>query len=142
MKVSGINHINILVTPEQLPGVAAFYEQFVGLTQGLRAPSRRNGAWLYCDDKAIIHLSVVEETLYQGSDTHFNHVALACTGVDQCLETLERSNIAYEIDYRSPPEMTQVFVLDPVGIKVELNFAGEKPTKLNQEYRYDSRANI
>lgn len=126
MKVSGINHINIVVTPEQLPEVTAFYEQVIGLTQGLRAVSRRNGAWLYCNDTAIIHLSVVEESPYTGSDSHFNHVALACTGVDSCLQTLERHNIAYDIDYKSEPEMTQVFIFDPVGIRVELNFAGEK----------------
>jgi catechol 2,3-dioxygenase-like lactoylglutathione lyase family enzyme len=129
MKVSGINHINIVVTSEQFPDVVAFYEQIIGLTQGLRAVSKRNGAWLYCGGNApIIHLSVVEEMPYTGNDTHFNHVALTCTGVDGCLNTLEHNNIPHTIDYRSPPDMTQVFVYDPVGTKIELNFAGEKPS--------------
>jgi len=138
MKISGINHINIVLTEAQLADVVAFYVDVIGLTQGLRAPSRRNGAWLYSDGKAIIHLSVVEESLYQGSNTHFNHVALGCSGVDDLLTGLAQQNIAYEIDYRSPPEMTQVFLYDPVGVKVELNFPGEKPATL-QDYRYDTR---
>lgn len=140
MKISGINHINIVVTEEQLPEMVAFYEQIIGLGQGIRAPSRRNGAWLYADGQAIIHLSVVEEKLYAGSDTHFNHVALGCSGVDTLLEKLASRHISYEIDYRSPPEMTQVFLRDPVGVKVELNFPNEKPSTL-QDYRYDTRAN-
>ncbi len=140
MKISGINHINIVVSEAQLANEVAFYEQVIGLTQGLRAPSRRNGAWLYCNDQPIIHLSVVEEELHRGGDTHFNHVALGCSGLDGLLAALAERNIPYEIDYRSPPEMTQVFILDPVGVKVELNFPGEKPAT-QQNYRYDTRAN-
>jgi len=126
MKVSGINHINIVATPEQLPGVVAFYEQVIGLTQGLRAVSKRNGAWLYCGTTAIIHLSEVQDVPYTGENTHFNHVALACTGVEQFIQHLKSLHIPFEIDYRPLPEMTQLFLYDPVGIKIELNFAGEK----------------
>jgi catechol 2,3-dioxygenase-like lactoylglutathione lyase family enzyme len=129
MKVSGINHINIVVTAEQFPRMVAFYEQNIGLIKGQRAVSKRDGAWLYCGGIApIIHLSVVEEAPYAGSDAHFNHVALTCTDVDECLKTLVSNNIPHTIDHRSPPDMTQVFVTDPVGTKIELNFAGEKPS--------------
>jgi catechol 2,3-dioxygenase-like lactoylglutathione lyase family enzyme len=126
MKVSGINHINIVVTSAQLPDVVAFYEHVIGLKQGLRAHSQHNGAWLYCNSTAIIHLSVVEESLYAGSNTHFNHAALACSGVDECLKTLEHYSIHYKVEFKAVPEMTQIFVFDPVGIRLELNFAGEK----------------
>jgi len=127
MKISGINHINIVTTSEKLAEVVAFYERIIGLKQGMRAVSKRNGAWLYCKDTAIIHVSVVEAPPYPGSDTPFNHVALSCSGVDACLETLARNAIPYTIDFRSPPEMTQIFVFDPAGIRIELNFTGEKP---------------
>lgn len=126
MKVTGINHINIAVTSAQLPDVVAFYKHVIGLTQGLRATSTHKGVWLYCDSTAIIHLSVVEEFLYAGSNTHFNHVALACSGVDECLKILEHYNIHYKVEFKAAPEMTQVFVFDPVGIRLELNFADEK----------------
>jgi catechol 2,3-dioxygenase-like lactoylglutathione lyase family enzyme len=130
MQTLGINHINIVVTAAQLPAVVAFYEQIIGLKQGGRAASKRDGAWLYCGDAAIIHLSVVEQSPYSGRDTHFNHVALACTGVADFVQCLDSANIAYETDYRSPPEMTQIFLHDPVGIRIELNFAGEKFSSL------------
>ncbi|PPD39416.1 MAG: hypothetical protein CTY16_19105 [Methylobacter sp.] len=126
MDISGINHINIVVTSAQLPDVVAFYEQIIGLRQGLRAVSKRNGAWLYCHDTAIIHLSVVEQAPYTGKDTLFNHVALSCSGVTGWVGHLNRHAVHFDIDYRPSPEMTQLFLYDPVGIRIELNFAGER----------------
>ena len=130
MNISGINHINIVVTLDKLTDVINFYEQNLGLKQGARAVSRRAGAWLYCESGPIIHVSVVESLPYTGKDTHFNHVALTCHNVDNCLTTLIKNNIPHRIDFRGPPAMTQVFVHDPAEISIELNFLGEKPTIL------------
>ncbi|MDO9103530.1 MAG: VOC family protein [Methylovulum sp.] len=137
MKISGINHINIVTTPAQLADVVTFYEQIIGLKQGLRAPSKRDGAWLYCGDTAIIHVSVVPEPPYAGADTPINHVALACSDVGACMQNLARNHIVYTMDYRSPPEMTQLFLYDPAGVRIELNFAGEQPPTL-QEHTHDT----
>ncbi len=125
MKVAGIDHINIVVTAEQLPVVAAFYQHVIGLTPGPRAVSRRNGAWLYCGEQAIIHLSEVEESPIATADSHFNHVALACSGLVAGLSRLKEHGVDYTMEYRDPPGMTQLFFYDPVGIRIELNFAGE-----------------
>ncbi len=126
MDVSGINHINIVVSSGQFPDVVAFYEQIIGLRQGPRAISKRNGAWLYCHDSAIIHLSVVEQPPYRGTNGHFNHVALTCTGLADWIRHLDQHQIRYDIDYRPSPEMTLLFFYDPVNVRIELNFAGEK----------------
>lgn len=126
MDIVGINHINIVVTSAQLPDVVTFYEQIIGLRQGVRAVSKRNGAWLYCHETAIIHLSVVETAPYAGADTHFNHVALTCRDVADWVNHLNQHQIRYDIDYRPSPEMTQLFLYDPVGIRIELNFSGER----------------
>lgn len=126
MELLGINHINIVVTATQLPLMVAFYEQIIGLRQGQRAVSKRDGAWLYCHDTAIIHLSVVEAAPYAGRDALFNHVALSCTGVAAWMGHLNQHAIPYEIDYRPSPEMSQLFLYDPAGVRIELNFAGER----------------
>ncbi len=126
MKIAGINHINIVVTAEQLPTVTAFYEQVIGLTQGFRTVSKRNGAWLYCGDQAIIHLSEVVEPPTSTLNSHFNHVALTCSDLEAGIERLKAHNISYTMEYRTPPGMTQLFFFDPVGIRIELNFAGEQ----------------
>ena len=128
MEISGINHINIEVTQNKLDEVVAFYQDILGLTPGPRAVSRRAGAWLYNHGNAIIHISVVETPPYTGVDTVFNHVALTCSNIDACLEILNHNNINHRIEHRSPPDMTLVICHDPAGIKIELNFLGEKPS--------------
>lgn len=127
MAVLGINHINIEVTAEQLPKVKAFYEEILGLKPGFRALSKRDGAWLYALDQPVIHLSVTEDFMNETDKIHFNHVAFACNGLAQFKRDLDIQQIAYTLEQRSlqDKEMTQIFLYDPVGVKIELNFAGE-----------------
>jgi catechol 2,3-dioxygenase-like lactoylglutathione lyase family enzyme len=127
MAVTGINHINIEVTAEQLPKVKAFYEDVLGLKPGFRALSKRDGAWLYAQNTPVVHLSVTEDWMNESDKIHFNHVAFACTGVAAFMSDLDKKQIKYDLEQRSlaDREMTQIFLYDPVGIKIELNFAGE-----------------
>ncbi|CAG7855820.1 hypothetical protein MCAMS1_00089 [biofilm metagenome] len=126
MPITGINHINIEVSTEQLPKVRTFYEDVLGLKIGFRAKSKRDGAWLYAGNQPVIHLSVNDEPL-TADKTCFNHVAFACSGVAQCKRDLDIQGVEYMLEQRSlaDKEMTQIFLYDPVGIKIELNFAGE-----------------
>jgi catechol 2,3-dioxygenase-like lactoylglutathione lyase family enzyme len=127
MAVTGINHINIEVTAEQLPQVKAFYEQVLGLTPGFRAKSKRDGAWLYAGQQPVVHLSVTEDMMNESDKIHFNHVAFACNGLEQFKRDLDIQQVQYTLEQRSlaDKEMTQIFFYDPVGIKIELNFVGE-----------------
>jgi catechol 2,3-dioxygenase-like lactoylglutathione lyase family enzyme len=127
MAVTGINHINIEVTAEQLPKARAFYEEVLGLKIGFRAKSKRDGAWLYAGDAPVIHLSVTEDSMNEADKIHFNHLAFACKGLAEFMIDFTKKNIPYTLEQRSlaDKEMTQIFLHDPVGIKIELNFAGE-----------------
>lgn len=130
MPVNGINHINIEVSAEQLPKVRAFYEEILGLKPGFRAKSKRDGAWLYAGNTPVIHLSVTEDWMNNVDKIHFNHVAFACSEVKTFKDHLDKHNIQYAFEQRSLAdcEMTQFFLHDPVGIKIELNFPGETLT--------------
>lgn len=127
MAVLGINHINIEITAEQLPTVKAFYEDVLGLKSGFRSASKRDGAWLYAGDTPVIHLSVTEDWMNERDKIHFNHLAFACNGLAQFKRDLDIQQVKYTLEQRSlaDKEMTQIFLYDPVGIKLELNFAGE-----------------
>jgi catechol 2,3-dioxygenase-like lactoylglutathione lyase family enzyme len=128
MKVSAINHINIVLTEEQLPKALAFYAQILGLTPGYRAPSNRNGAWLYSEHNAVamLHLSVIGLDEDVSGENHFHHIAFTCADVDSCLKILVDNNIDHRLEQRWAPKITQIFIVDPVGIRIELNFPDEK----------------
>jgi catechol 2,3-dioxygenase-like lactoylglutathione lyase family enzyme len=127
MSILGINHINIEVSAEELPLVKAFYQDVLGLASGFRAISKRDGAWLYAGDTPVIHLSVTGDPLNKQDKAHFNHVAFACDGLPEFKAELDRKGFQYMLEVRALQDrpMTQIFFHDPVGIKIELNFAGE-----------------
>jgi catechol 2,3-dioxygenase-like lactoylglutathione lyase family enzyme len=127
MAILGINHINIEVSAEELPRMKAFYQDMLGLTPGFRALSKRDGAWLYAGETPVIHLSVTGDPLNKQDKAHFNHVAFACSGVAEFKAELDRKGLQYMLEVRNLADkpMTQIFFHDPVGIKIELNFAGE-----------------
>lgn len=127
MKVLGINHINIVLTEQQLNETIAFYGQVLGLTPGYRAKSTRNGAWLYSqyNPVALIHLSVIGTDEDVSGENHFHHVAFTCTDVNAMIKKLTELAVPYRLEQRNAPEMTQLFFVDPVGIRIELNFAEE-----------------
>lgn len=129
MAIAGINHINIELSAEQLPMVKEFYQDVLSLKPGFRAVSKRDGAWLYAGNQPVIHLSVTETPLTT-EKTNFNHVAFACIGLAGVVRDLNINNIKYTLEQRSlaDKEMTQIFLYDPIGIKIELNFAGETLT--------------
>ena len=130
MKVTAINHINIVLTEQQLPNILDFYEHILGLTPGYRAPSTRNGAWLYAEGNrlALIHLSVIPDDGHLQGETHFHHIALTCVGVDAFIGVLKARHIPYRLEERWAPKITQLFFEDPVGIRIELSFSNEKAT--------------
>ena len=127
MPIAGINPINIKLSAEELPKMKAFYQDVLGMTLGFRAKSKRDGAGLYAGDTPAVHFSVTEDWLNKQDKGHFNHVAFACNGLAEFKSELDRKGLQYMLEVRDLENkpMTQIFFHDPVGIKIELNFAGE-----------------
>ena len=87
-----------------------------------RSPSE--GLWLYMGDHPLIHVVVRFADDWPGGDekrSSWDHVAFDVTGVDE----YRRRLIEYgaQFDEQNVPEAGfQMFVRDPVGNKIELNF--------------------
>ena len=48
------------IRTERVDALAAFYAEILGLRRGPRPPFAFGGAWLYCSDRAVVHLVEVE----------------------------------------------------------------------------------
>jgi catechol 2,3-dioxygenase-like lactoylglutathione lyase family enzyme len=123
--VRGLDHINLRVPAELLEPVRSFYIDLVGLSDGFRPPmgSGSKGYWLYAGDHAVLHLS----SSNAGSSTGlgngcFSHVAFACTDLAATSARLEAAGIPHRIVELDEGVQVQIFVVDPAGITVELNF--------------------
>jgi len=139
-----LNHYSIRTT--DLQACERFYCGLLGLVAGPRPPFPFPGLWLYTGDtgvwaNAAVHIIGIdrndpaglkqylgdrEESGLQGSGA-VDHVAFFATGLADTLARLQAQGI--ELRERTVPllNLHQVFVDDPNGIVVELNFpAAEK----------------
>jgi len=131
MPLHALNHFTIC--PVDLEKTKDFYANALGLEVGYRPPLNFPGYWLYSAGIATVHLIGPR----QGEDAskrkvaktgRFDHVAFACSGLKQMKARLKKANITYEERVLPRDRQTQLFIIDPDGIAVELNFpAHETP---------------
>jgi len=120
MEILGLDHINIR-TPD-LESARRFYCEVLGLVEGERPPFPVPGAWLYAGGRPVVHLVETDRP----EDTHtgrFNHVAFAATNFHAAIANLDAHAIPYRVTEVPGSPVRQVFVTDPDGVAVELNFA-------------------
>ena len=124
--ILSINHIQLVAEKDLVIQLRDFYCDVVGLTEGFRPVFERFGFWLYIEDKDVLHLIIPKEgdgrSLQKSS---FDHIAFKTANYQGVLQKLKTLNIPFE--EKPIPGMTahQIFLRDPAGNRVELNFDGD-----------------
>jgi len=121
--VTGLAHVNIRAPEALIEDVRAFYRDMVGLREGPRPPFRSRGYWLYAGARDVLHLTVDPRVERANGDGWLDHVAFSANDLDATIARLEKAGIAYERDDVPSLDQVQLFLTDPAGIGVELNFA-------------------
>ena len=123
--IGGLDHINIETT--DLEESVRFYEDVFGLKSGWRPGFDVPGAWLYVDEQPVVHL-VVRDTVNAGPTGAIHHVALEAAGLEAMTERLSRHGIEFTKTVVPDLGVTQLFVVDPNGVRLELNFYADVAT--------------
>ena len=121
--ILSINHIKLVAEKDLVIQLRDFYCDIVGLTEGFRPPFERFGFWLYIEDKDVVHLITPKEGDDRSSHkSSYDHVAFKAGDYEGVLKKLKTLNIPFE--EKPIPGMTahQIFLRDPAGNRVELNF--------------------
>lgn len=121
MRVLNIDHINIAGPTVLLAACRAFYVEIIGLQEGDRPPFSSRGFWLYAGESPVVHLTEKSGYLVGGTSP-LDHFAFNCEGLAEILERLKNHQIAHSITEVPGSSATQVFIKDPAGIALELNF--------------------
>ena len=113
-----VDHVTIRAA--DLDASVAFYEDVLGLTRGDRPPFGFPGAWLYLGDHPVVHLiggrgggpgtGAIDHVAFQAADLAGTRARLADLGV------------AFEERTVPGQGLVQLFVRDPDGVRIELNF--------------------
>jgi len=144
MTVRRLDHVNVLT--RDLPGTIAFYEDLLEM-KARPAPSGdiKRAAWIYDDgDLPILHVQAVDPAqpeakfadirkrlgeligrldLDRLKDTgSVEHVALECLDYDRVRKRCEDRGIEVRLNYVERNRLRQIFIRDPNGVILELNF--------------------
>jgi len=124
MPTTGLNHFTILT--DDVPGTVRFYAELLGLTDGPRPPLGFPGAWLYAREQAVLHIvgGRPREELRPGV---IDHMAFSASGLKATLAALDARRVEYLCRQQKGTGIWQVFVHDPNGAKVELDFDPGEP---------------
>jgi catechol 2,3-dioxygenase-like lactoylglutathione lyase family enzyme len=106
-----------------------FYRDVLGLTDGFRPDLGFPGYWLYAGDAPVVHLLGAANALPEnrsskpGHDTNgLDHIAFRGKDAAATIAKLKEHSIAFRESLIPDIQLHQVFVRDPNGIMVEMNF--------------------
>jgi catechol 2,3-dioxygenase-like lactoylglutathione lyase family enzyme len=121
--ILSINHIQLVAEEDLVLKLRDFYCDVVGLTEGFRPVFERFGFWLYIGDKDVLHLITPKAGDERSSQkSSFDHIAFKTANYETVLNKLKALNIPFEEKPIPGMSAHQIFLRDPVGNRVELNF--------------------
>ena len=126
MSVGLLDHFNIRT--RKLDDTVRFYEEVLDLKKGERPNFSFPGAWMYSEGKPVVHLVDISKTDEpQKPDSGVvHHVAFASSGFDGMKKRLESKGMAYDSRQVPGGDLWQIFVDDPNGVLIELNYEAAK----------------
>lgn len=131
MGVSALEHITIRCA--QLQRTRDFYVELLGLTEGARPNFAFRGHWLYLGGVPVVHLveasdkagawsrEIVIPDAAKGTGS-FDHVAFRGDDANVLKEKLAQAGVTYRERVVPGGAISQLFVSDPEGVTVEINF--------------------
>lgn len=137
---------HFLIQTADIGATRDWYVQVLGLREGYRPDFKFPVVWLYIGDKDVIHITQGganvsdnrRQYLGQESDAlHgsgvIDHFAFRCTGLGDMMEHLRRHNVSFRQRMVSDKGLFQLFLIDPNGVKIELNFSNAEAQGISPE---------
>ncbi len=126
LSVGVLDHFNIRT--RKLADTVRFYEDILGLEKGPRPNFAFPGAWMYSEGKPVVHLVDISATAEaQKPDSGcVHHVAFVSRGFDAMRQRLSAKGMQFDARQVPGGELWQIFVNDPNGVMIELNYEAAK----------------
>ncbi|MGJ4931222.1 VOC family protein [Bradyrhizobium sp. HKCCYLS2038] len=126
VSVGVLDHFNIRT--RNLQETIRFYEDVLGLENGARPNFAFPGAWMYSEGRPVVHLVDISPTSEaQKPDSGVvHHVAFVSRGFAGMKARLAEKGMPYDARQVPGGELWQIFVRDPNGVMIELNYEAAK----------------
>jgi catechol 2,3-dioxygenase-like lactoylglutathione lyase family enzyme len=138
MPISHIEHF--LIAADDLEATRDWYSRILGMKPGPHPEFGFPVHWMYLGDTDVVHIgpsakqaSEIQKK-YLGRTSQgtgagtgaIDHIAFRATGLRDMLEHLKKEKVPFTQRRANGQALFQLFMLDPNGIKVELNYAAEE----------------
>ncbi|KER68476.1 glyoxalase [Burkholderia cepacia] len=147
MAITKLAHYSIRTT--DLEKSRQFYTQVLGFREGFRPPFNFPGVWLYNGDDesefGVVHIIGIDpndpegliaylgdKDLPQTGTGTVDHIAFLATGLEQFWAKLRDAGYAWRDRTVPSLGLHQVFVEDPSGVTIEVNFPADEAIALKQ----------
>src|SRR5712671_621396 len=138
MPISHIEHF--LVAADDIDATRDWYARVLGMKPGAHPDFGFPVHWMYLGDTDIVHIGpsarqageIQKKFLGRTSrDTGegtgaIDHIAFRATGLRGMLEHLKKEKISFTQRRANGQALFQLFLYDPNGIKIELNYAAKE----------------
>jgi catechol 2,3-dioxygenase-like lactoylglutathione lyase family enzyme len=126
VSVGVLDHFNIRT--RNLQETVRFYEDVLGLENGDRPNFAFPGAWMYSEGRPVVHLVDISPTSEaQKPDSGVvHHVAFVSRGFAGMKARLAAKGMPFDARQVPGGELWQIFVRDPNGVMIELNYEAVK----------------
>jgi catechol 2,3-dioxygenase-like lactoylglutathione lyase family enzyme len=144
MPLSHIEHF--LLQTADMEGTRRWYVDVLGMRVGPNPDFKFPVFWLYLGDKDVVHVTEggkgVSENRrkYVGQQSDavsgtgvVDHIAFRATGLRDMIEHLKKLNVDFKQRRVDDQGLYQLFMFDPNGVKVELNYASDEAVGLRAE---------
>ena len=144
MPLSHIEHF--LVQTTDMARTRDWFVRVLGLRVGPSPDFKFPVCWLYLGDKDVVHVTEggtqVSENRkkYVGQESQatrgtgvVDHIAFRATGLPQMLEHLRALGVEFKQRQVDDQGLYQLFMFDPNGIKIELNYDSTEAQGLHAE---------
>ena len=144
MPLSHLEHF--LVQTEDIERTRDWYCDVLGMVAGPTPDFKFPVVWLYIGDRDVVHVTeggkgVSENRMaYRGQQSDatsgtgvVDHIAFRATGLRTTMSRLTGLGVEFSQRQVSDQGLYQLFLFDPNGIKIELNFDAEEAAGLSPE---------
>jgi catechol 2,3-dioxygenase-like lactoylglutathione lyase family enzyme len=144
MPLSHLEHF--LVQTADLAKTRDWYVRVLGMRVGPNPDFKFPVCWLYLGERDVVHLTegganvsenrkryVGQESQATSGSGAIDHIAFRATGLRQMLEHLRALGVEFKQRQVDDQGLYQLFLFDPNGIKIELNFANAEAEGLRAE---------
>jgi catechol 2,3-dioxygenase-like lactoylglutathione lyase family enzyme len=127
MQLDRIDHYTLRCTEAQLDSLRGFYGGVLGLHPGPRPDFEFPGVWFYLGGRPVVHLAAFADragtdAAATGATSGFDHVAFRASGLAATRQRLTELGMAWTERPVPGFPLHQVFLTDPLGVRVELTF--------------------